>query len=326
MYFSVCAVTYNNANRLRICLDSVINALTNFDFEIVVVDNYSTDGSYEILQDYVRRYPNVRAYRFKILRSTRSRGLGRQLSFENSSGQYIITIDTDTQYASEKLHRFLALYLKGKFGKSTAVKFWGSLGIYPRFLIEKCGGWNNYCVGEDHDFLARLGKTGSLIFLPINAEVNEPYEERRTDRLFKTLRFNIVVRERRYFKGFLLIKRVLRNIIDEYCALGVTTRNLIVRHKYLKIRLHKTFLAVILLMFSKTVNLAWKRPITHANKDLHNAHYNYYVFLKNMVDPQKFGFKIESGPTFLHEHFKFIAKIKPDVKRKLEYYFLQKIM
>jgi len=318
--FSVCATTFNNVGRLRLCLNSIIKAFEGLDYELVIVDNFSTDGTYEILKEYARQYHNIRVFRLKC-----SRGLGRQVAFKNSIGHSVVTIDTDTEYDGEKIRKILTMYKEQKFGELVALKVWGSFGIYPKSLVEEVGGWNDYNIGEDHDFYARICKIGSLKFLPINVEVNEPFEEWRKGPLI-TLRFSIIVRERRYSQGFKLISRILRNTIDEYCALGITTRALIIRHTYLKMRLHKTFLAVILLMFSKTVNLAWKRPITHANKDLHNAHYNYYVFLKNMVDPQKFGFKIESGPTFLHEHFKFIAKIKPDVKRKLEYYFLRKIM
>jgi len=318
--FSACATTYNNAGRLKVCLDSVIKALANLNFEIVIVDNYSIDGTYEIIRHYAQRYSNIKVLRFKC-----SRGLGRQLAFENSSGRYIITIDTDTEYDSEKLQKILMIYKQGKFGKLTAVKFWGSLGIYPRSLVEKAGGWRDYSTAEDHDFLARLCKVGSFVFLPINTEVNEPYEEWRDKGLLKALRFNIIVREKRYFQGFPLIKRTFRNMVDEYCALGVTTHNLVIRHRYLRMGMHKTLLAVLLLLFSKIVNFSWKRSITYADRDIHNAHYDYYNFIKNIVDPRKFGFEVESGPLFLDEHLKFVAALKPDIKERLEFYFSQRV-
>ncbi|HUT43953.1 MAG TPA: glycosyltransferase family 2 protein, partial [Desulfobacterales bacterium] len=191
--FSVCATTYNNAGRLKVCLDSIIKALVDLDFEVVIVDNYSTDGSQEIIWDYAHRYANI-----KVLRCSCSRGLGRQLAFENSSGRHIITIDTDTEYYSEKLHKILVSYKQGKLGEMTAVHFWGSLGIYPRPLVEKAGGWRDYNVGEDNDFLARLSKVGHLVFLPINIEMNEPYEEWPTKGLIAALRFGTIAREKRY--------------------------------------------------------------------------------------------------------------------------------
>lgn len=317
--FSVCATTYNNASRLRICLDSIIDALADSDFEIVIVDNYSTDGTYEIIQDYARRYCNIKVFRFKC-----SRGLGRQLAFKNSSGRYIITIDTDTEYHSKKFRRFLVSYMKTELKDSKAVKFWGSsgwssLGIHPRRLVEKVDGWRDYNVGEDTDFLARLCKIGSLVFLPINMEVNEPYRDSRRGPT-AALRFSSIVREKRYFQALLQqARRALKNMIDEYCTQDLTIYKLVLRHKHLKIGAHKTFLATTFLLFSKVINSALKRPITHSDRDLNNFHYIYYNFLKNIIDPKKFGFKAEIGPSFIYEHFHFVTRLKPDIMNNFRF-------
>lgn len=124
--FSVCTTVFNNVNMLETCLSSVIRAFEGLDFEIVVVDNYSTDGPFKVLKEFARRYRNVRVFRFSC-----SRGLGRQLAFEHSHGCYVVTIDGDTEYNFEKLRRILTVFRKQKSGKFAAVKFWGSLCIYP---------------------------------------------------------------------------------------------------------------------------------------------------------------------------------------------------
>jgi len=59
MEFSICTTTFNNAKRIRTCLESIIQAFDGLDFEIVVVDNYSTDGSYEIIQECVQQYCKI---------------------------------------------------------------------------------------------------------------------------------------------------------------------------------------------------------------------------------------------------------------------------
>ncbi|MFB0544285.1 MAG: hypothetical protein ACETVN_01110, partial [Asgard group archaeon] len=63
---------------------------------------------------------------------------------------------------------------------------------------------------------------------------------------------------------------------------------------------------------------------TYADRDIHNAHYDYYNFIKNMVDPRKFGFEVESGPVFLDEHLRFIAGLKPDMRDDLKFYYSQR--
>ena len=49
MNVSVIIVNYNTLHVLRPCLDSIIEQTTGIDYEIIVVDNGSTDGSIEAL-------------------------------------------------------------------------------------------------------------------------------------------------------------------------------------------------------------------------------------------------------------------------------------
>lgn len=50
---SVIIVNYNSKFYLKSCLESVINASRNLNVEIIVIDNDSSDGSYEfIISDF----------------------------------------------------------------------------------------------------------------------------------------------------------------------------------------------------------------------------------------------------------------------------------
>jgi glycosyltransferase involved in cell wall biosynthesis len=66
---SICVPTYNGASYLRECLDSIL-AQTFQDFEVLIVDDQSSDESYEIAQDYATRDP-----RFRVLRNKENLGL-----------------------------------------------------------------------------------------------------------------------------------------------------------------------------------------------------------------------------------------------------------
>jgi len=61
--FSFLSTIYNNVNRVNICLDSILYATDGLDVEIIIVDNFSTDGSFEILQKYAHSNPNIRIFR-----------------------------------------------------------------------------------------------------------------------------------------------------------------------------------------------------------------------------------------------------------------------
>jgi len=56
---SVCVVTYNQEKYIAECLDSLLGQETDFNFEIIVGEDCSTDGTRTIVQQYVDKYPGL---------------------------------------------------------------------------------------------------------------------------------------------------------------------------------------------------------------------------------------------------------------------------
>lgn len=56
---SVLCLTYNQKDYIGDCLRGFISQNTDFDFEILVHDDASTDGTTEIVMEYVEKYPNI---------------------------------------------------------------------------------------------------------------------------------------------------------------------------------------------------------------------------------------------------------------------------
>ena len=56
---SVCVITYNQERYIRQCLQSLVDQQTNFDFEVIVGDDCSTDGTRAVVQEFVERYPGI---------------------------------------------------------------------------------------------------------------------------------------------------------------------------------------------------------------------------------------------------------------------------
>jgi glycosyltransferase involved in cell wall biosynthesis len=56
---SVCVLTYNHEKYIRQCLQSIIDQETDFDFEVVVGDDCSTDGTRAIVREFAEKYPGV---------------------------------------------------------------------------------------------------------------------------------------------------------------------------------------------------------------------------------------------------------------------------
>ncbi|MDH7480533.1 MAG: glycosyltransferase [Armatimonadota bacterium] len=100
MRLSVLMITYNHAKYIRKAIDSVLSQETNFDFEIVVGDDCSTDGTREIINEYIQRYPN------KMVAPCAERNIGANRNFTRSlvicRGQYIALLDGDDYWTSPR--------------------------------------------------------------------------------------------------------------------------------------------------------------------------------------------------------------------------------
>jgi len=87
---SVILPVYNGERYLRECLDSII-IQTLDDFELICVNDGSTDGTRDILSDYRKRDPRIR-----ILDQENS-GYGRSMNrgIDEATGTYIAVVESD---------------------------------------------------------------------------------------------------------------------------------------------------------------------------------------------------------------------------------------
>lgn len=91
-FFSVCVPVYNVEKYLRECLDSVLNQ-TEQDFEIILIDDGSTDNSDFICDEYVAKFPDkIRAYHNKI---NEGQFIARFSAISHARGQYLLFLDSD---------------------------------------------------------------------------------------------------------------------------------------------------------------------------------------------------------------------------------------
>jgi glycosyltransferase involved in cell wall biosynthesis len=86
-------VTYNHERFIAQALSSVLAQRTDFDFEIIVAEDCSTDGTRAIVMDFARRHPG------KILPLLRDRNLGMMRNFKDAlaacRGSYVALLEGD---------------------------------------------------------------------------------------------------------------------------------------------------------------------------------------------------------------------------------------
>ena len=93
MKVSIICTNYNKGDWVREAMDSFLNQKTNFGFEIIIIDDASTDHSYEIIQEYQNKFPEkVRTFRNEV-----NLGITRTWKkvCQEAKGQYIARCDSD---------------------------------------------------------------------------------------------------------------------------------------------------------------------------------------------------------------------------------------
>jgi dolichol-phosphate mannosyltransferase len=98
---------YNEAGSLEPLVEEVSVALppTGHPFEVVLVDDGSTDGSFAVMEKLAGAYPNVRAIK---LRRNFGKAAALMAGFREARGDAIVTIDGDLQDDPAEIPRLLA--------------------------------------------------------------------------------------------------------------------------------------------------------------------------------------------------------------------------
>lgn len=99
---SIIIPCYNVSDKLRRCLDSVINQnIENVDMEIICIDDCSKDNTLEILYEYERQYPDI--FIIIPLSENVKQGKARNIGLQYASGEYITYIDSDDEVSLDYL-------------------------------------------------------------------------------------------------------------------------------------------------------------------------------------------------------------------------------
>ena len=101
---SVIIPVYNSESWISRCLDSIVSQRFVEQFETILIDDGSTDGSGAICDTYARRLPNIRVFHT----DNQGASLARKYGVEKALGQYVTFVDSDDYVKSgylETLYR-----------------------------------------------------------------------------------------------------------------------------------------------------------------------------------------------------------------------------
>lgn len=106
---SVLVPSYNKAEYIKNALDSILIQKTNFDFNIIITDDGSTDKTLDIINGYMRKYPN----KFVLLPSPYNQGLLSNIikAYEFMNCEYFCCLDPDDYYTDSFFYQKAIDYL-----------------------------------------------------------------------------------------------------------------------------------------------------------------------------------------------------------------------
>lgn len=88
---SICLITYNHEKYIRQAVDSILNQNMNFSYELLIVDDASTDHTQQILKENYSEIENVKL----ILWEKNSEGTNGYLVLQEARGKYIYYCEGD---------------------------------------------------------------------------------------------------------------------------------------------------------------------------------------------------------------------------------------
>lgn len=98
---TVCCKTFNHERYIRKALDSFLSQITNFNYEILVHDDASTDNTQKILKEYEEKYPNIIRV---IYQKENQFSQGKCVSdfvFPKAKGKYIALCEGDDYWCND---------------------------------------------------------------------------------------------------------------------------------------------------------------------------------------------------------------------------------
>lgn len=186
---SVIVPVYNVENYLRECLDSIV--IQQYDnYEVICVNDGSTDNSLDILEEFAAKYEYVKV----ISKGNGGLSSARNCGIENATGDYLYFLDSDDMLADENVLSDMAsyvqkdeldiLYLDGK-------SFYESQALYEK------SPWYEKAYTSERDY--GLYETGIELF-----SVFASYNDFRMQACFQCIKKEFVDRYNlRYLNGIL---------------------------------------------------------------------------------------------------------------------------
>lgn len=117
-FFSIILPAYNEAKNLGACVNEIKKALGNYNYEIIIAEDGSTDNTYKIAKNIANKIDGVR-----IIHDEKKlgRGLALKRAFKIAQGSVLAYLDVDM--ATHMKHLNTLLFLSNSYDVVTASRY-----------------------------------------------------------------------------------------------------------------------------------------------------------------------------------------------------------
>ncbi|MEH2352520.1 glycosyltransferase [Nostoc sp.] len=137
MKVSILMITYNHENYIAQAIESILMQQTNFEYEVVIGEDCSTDNTRQIIIDYQNKYPEI----IRLLLPDKNLGMHKNFiqTLQACQGKYIAILEGDDYWtSSEKLQKqvdFLDKNLDFAICFHNVLVFWQDNSYSPAIFL-----------------------------------------------------------------------------------------------------------------------------------------------------------------------------------------------
>lgn len=136
---SIIIPVYNAESYLRNCLDSVLRqGLAENEYEVVLVDDGSTDNSLEICEEYSKNYSQIRF----ISQENAGVAVARNRGIDEAKGEFIAFLDADDYLLDNGLKLACYPYVEQK--DIDVIHYYSSYDFWPKISIDNVRDFDGY--------------------------------------------------------------------------------------------------------------------------------------------------------------------------------------
>jgi glycosyltransferase involved in cell wall biosynthesis len=150
---SILMPTFNTAPYLAECLESIL-AQTEQEWELIAVNNFSTDASPDILQAYAERDPRIRFFHNEDVLGKTGVSPANRFAYRQATGQLITRMDSDDIMPPNRLALMKKMLLEHGEGHvaTGSIQYFGENGVGEGF--RRYEAWLNGLAASGRNFEA----------------------------------------------------------------------------------------------------------------------------------------------------------------------------